>query len=185
MITVLYVRDDSPYKEDPRVDAWDKTRDARKYTGPNKIIAHPPCRAWGRLSHMANPEPGEKELGIDAMASIWTNGGILEHPKGSRLFQYCGVPTDGSLDPYGGYVLEIDQWDFGHVARKATYLYINGVPRASLPPLPEVREGTPKRSIGGNVKGTTRCTQYQREYTPEALRNWMIEALTVGEDNNE
>jgi hypothetical protein len=29
------------------------------------------------------------------------------------------------------------------------------------------------RSICGNVKGTKRCTQYQREYTPDDLINWM------------
>ena len=29
------------------------------------------------------------------------------------------------------------------------------------------------RSICGNVKGTKRCTQYQREYTPDNLIIWM------------
>ena len=36
-----------------------------------------------------------------------------------------------------------------------------------------------RRSICGNVEGTTRCTQKQREYTPDKLIDWLEEVLTV------
>ena len=32
------------------------------------VICHPPCRAWGRLSHMANPRPDEKDLAWFALS---------------------------------------------------------------------------------------------------------------------
>jgi hypothetical protein len=50
-----------------------------------------------------------------------------------------------------------------------TKLYICGINPSDLPPPPNKRTEIPKRSICGNVAGTVRCTQYQREYTPDAL----------------
>lgn len=47
-------------KLDELVDCWDMERDALNWPGGNSVIAHPPCRAWGQLSHMENPRPGEK-----------------------------------------------------------------------------------------------------------------------------
>lgn len=42
MVSVLYVRNDSVYKE-LDVDCWDIERDARKWPGGNPVVAHPPC----------------------------------------------------------------------------------------------------------------------------------------------
>jgi hypothetical protein len=42
-----------------------------------------------------------------------------------------------------------------------------------LPPLPPKNTAPTDRSIAGNVKGTSRCTQYQREYTPPQLIQWL------------
>lgn len=55
-VSVLYTRSDSVYKT-LGVDCWDMERDARLFPGGNPIVAHPPCRAWGQLSHMAKPRP--------------------------------------------------------------------------------------------------------------------------------
>jgi hypothetical protein len=176
MIPVLFAREDSAYKTMPSFDVYDIKRDARNYKGDNAVIAHPPCRAWGRLSHMANPRPDEKELALFSIDLVRKNGGVVEHPHGSRLWKHYEIPefTDG-VDSFGGYTITIDQWDFGHVARKKTKLYICGLPITDLPELPPKREGIPKRSIAGNVKGTVRCTQYQREYTPDDLIFFMKE----------
>ena len=62
MIAVLFARDDSRYKELDGYDVYDIHRDARTYCKNYPVIAHPPCRAWGMLSHMANPRPDEKQL---------------------------------------------------------------------------------------------------------------------------
>ena len=123
----------------------------------------------------------EKNLALWSVDKIRKVGGILEHPSGSRIWQ--ALPKQGEVDEWNGFVIEIDQYDFGHVAHKKTKLYICGVDRDKLPPLPETDhrihlcEKGKRRSICGNVAGTTRCTQYQREYTPNALIDWFELAL--------
>lgn len=176
MIPVLFARVDSAYKQYSYFDVYDINRDARNFKGHGPVIAHPPCRAWGMLAHMAKPRPDEKELAIFSINLVRKNGGVVEHPYGSRLWKYFNIPdiADGS-DSFGGYTVTIDQWDFGHVARKKTKLYICGLSHNLLPEFPPKRQGIPKRSIAGNVKGTVRCTQYQREYTPDALMLFMKE----------
>ena len=176
MIPILFVRDDSEYKQMPGVDCYDKQRDARNYDGALPVVAHPPCRAWGVLSHMANPAPGEYELAIEAVRIIRKNGGVLEHPAGSKLWKTIPLPEPGMFpDEFGGWSLLIDQYDWGHVASKPTKLYIVGVKPQHLPEMPPRRWGTPAKSITGQVPGTARCTQYEREYTPELLRLWLVE----------
>ena len=176
--TALFVRDDSGYKYRPQWDCYDAARDALTFAGSNPVVAHPPCRKWGVLSHMAfNAREGEKELALWAIDVIHKNGGILEHPAGSRLFKKH-LPDVGMFpDECGGYTLLIDQFDFGHVAHKDTKLYICGLDIRELPELPRKRLEHTDRSICGNVKGTTRCTQYQREYTPDALMDFFEQVL--------
>jgi len=173
--TALFCRTDSAYKKRVAWDVYDIDRDATSYNGSLPVVCHPPCRAWGRLSHMASPREGEKLLANWSLTEVNRVGGIVEHPSGSKLWDiYRFIVPDSS----GGFVIEIDQYDFGHVAHKKTKLYICGIDRDELPDLPpkdetiHVCEKGKRRSICGNVKGTTRCTQYQREYTPEALIDW-------------
>jgi len=182
----LFVRDDSGYKE-RACDAYDIGRDALSYSGNLPVVAHPPCRAWGMLSHMANPREGEKELAFFAINKVRECGGIIEHPRGSRLFGNY-LPDVGEFpDEFGGYTIEIDQFDFGHVAHKPTKLYICGVPRGKLPALPERRHGETYRDICGNTYYTlrgerhlrTRSTTKQREYTPEKLIDWFEDVLEI------
>src|SRR5687768_16317280 len=99
MISVLYTRADSIYKQ-LGVDCWDIERDARKWPGGNPIVAHPPCRAWGQLSHFANPIQGEKELAISAINQIRKYGGVLEHPRGSKLWHEMNLPMPGKVDKF-------------------------------------------------------------------------------------
>ena len=95
MIAVLFARDDSRYKDFNMYDVYDIDRDARTFCKKMPVIAHPPCRAWGMLSHMANPREGEKQLAYLALAQVRLNGGILEHPAGSRLWKEAPLPTGG------------------------------------------------------------------------------------------
>lgn len=185
MIAVLFARNDSKYKQLDGYDVYDIDRDARNYNKYYPVIAHPPCRAWGMLSHMANPRPDEKDLAWFALEQVRKNGGVLEHPTGSRLWKEAKLPlADEFPDEYGGFTIEIDQFDFGHVAHKKTKLYICGITITDLPDLPEKNLATTDRSICGNVKGTKRCTQYQREYTPDNLINFMTEICKRINDDN-
>lgn len=169
----LFCREDSAYKDRPQWDVFDATRDARTFRGGMPCVCHPPCRKWGVLSHMAfSARAGEKWLAIWSIIQVRRNGGIIEHPSGSKLFRKH-LPDVGHMpDEHGGFTIELDQFDFGHVAHKKTKLYICGVPMSDLPDLPPKRMDVATRSICGNVAGTKRCTQYQREYSPEALIDW-------------
>jgi hypothetical protein len=185
MYTALFVRKDSSYKNRDTWDVYDEDRDALTYDSSSPVVCHPPCRTWGRLSHLAhNARPNEANLALWSIKKIRQNGGILEHPAGSRLFGKH-LPDVNEIDKHGGFTILIDQYDFGHVAHKKTKLYICGIDRSELPKLPpkdktlHYCEKGKIRSICGNVKGTTRCTQYQREYTPEKLIDYFETVLNI------
>jgi hypothetical protein len=80
-------------------------------------------------------------------------------------------------DLYNGFAIDIDQYDFGHVAHKPTRLYICGCTINDIPSF-QKRTGKPIKSITGQVKNTKRCTQYEREYTPLQLAKWLIDIAT-------
>jgi len=94
-IAVLFARNDSSYKNLSNFEVYDIDRDARQFCSKMPVLAHPPCRAWGMLSHMANPREGEKQLAYFALAQVRLNGGVLEHPTGSRLWKEAPLPLAG------------------------------------------------------------------------------------------
>lgn len=136
MVAALFVRSDSIYKQLPDIDCWDADRDARNYMGYYPVIAHPPCRAWGQLSHFAKPRRDGKELAIHAIELIRTVGGVLEHPRGSKLWKHLNLPMPGQTDEFGGFTICIDQFQFGHKAQKRSLLYICGTKPSRLPAIP-------------------------------------------------
>lgn len=176
-VAALFVREDSIYKRLPGVDAWDAQRDARAWPGGCSVVAHPPCRSWGRLRQFAKPRPDEKALGPWAVEQVRRWGGVLEHPAGSTLFEHCAMPVPGVLcDAWGGYTLEVDQFHFGHKAKKPTWLYIVGVGREQLPPIPQ-RRGQPTHCIRPtrSYPRLPSVTKAEREHTPEPLSRWLVE----------
>ena len=101
-VAALFVRADSIYKQLPGVDAWDAERDALRWPGGCAVVAHPPCRGWGKLHYFAKPAPGEPDLGPWAVGQVRRFGGVLEHPKDSRLWPAAGLPRPGQVDAWGG-----------------------------------------------------------------------------------
>ncbi len=183
---MLFARSDSYYKKILGCDVWDIDRDATKWPGGLPVVAHPPCRAWGQLSHMANPRPGEKELALFAVDQVRKFGGVLEHPKLSKLWQMVPLPGPGMFDEYGGWTLPIHQNWFGHRAEKSTLLYIVGCRPSEIPDMPMVL-GRSSHRIGsaGRRKDGTRLqpgdtgyrpetTHAEREYTPPDLARWLV-----------
>lgn len=135
-ISALYVDPRGSY---PKVvaDWWDEKRNAMLYAGPNPVIAHPPCQRWCRLAGLVEARWGYKR-GEDggtfaaALASVRTWGGVLEHPAYSDAWAAYGMarPETGGTwtepDEHGGRSCYVEQWRYGHRAKKATWLYYVG-----------------------------------------------------------
>lgn len=167
-VAVLFARKRSVYF-DLVPDVYDEARDARSYSGPHPVVAHPPCRGWGRLAHLAKVGPGELELARFAVDAVRRFGGVLEHPAGSRLWSAAGLPSviANGYDQHGGWSLTVQQSWFGHRAPKWTWLYIVGVKRANIPALPLwVPEAT------GRIE---RMGVAERERTPVDFARWLVE----------
>jgi hypothetical protein len=178
-IAALFVRADSAYKALPGVDAYDAARDARSFPGGCPVVAHPPCRAWGRLRQFASKvRPDEKALGPWAVEQVRRFGGVLEHPRQSTLWDHCGLPMPGACftDAWGGYSIEVDQFHFGHKAQKRTWFYVVGVPIDALPPIPQ-RGGVPTHCVRPtrSYPRLPSITKAEREHTPMALCLWLVE----------
>lgn len=180
-IAVLFARADSVYKQMPRCDVFDFERDALTFPGCLPVIAHPPCRSWGRLRHMAKPRPGERELALWAVDQVRAYGGVLEHPAGSLLWKEKPLPEPGTSDAWGGWTLTISQWWWGHKADKATRLYICGVSPDRLPSIP-FRLGEPEFVVAPsrlNRLGKKIITKPEREATPLALAEWLCQVAAL------
>lgn len=140
MIAALYVETDGAYFGLPGVDPWDEFRDARRYSGPWPVVAHPPCDRWHMLSAVNYKRWGFKinEDGgcfLSALKAVREWGGVLEHPAQSRAFRFHGIASPQSrswqrtMD--GDWITEVDQAAYGHRARKTTWLLYHG---ANPPP---------------------------------------------------
>lgn len=139
MIAALFVETGGCYFGLPNVDPWDELRDARTYSGPHPIVAHPPCQRWGRFWHGSTRKPHQFKLGDDggcfasALSSVRRWSGVLEHPADSRAFSHFGLPIPSrgagwsGPDTSGGRSCYVEQGHYGHAARKATWLYAAGV----------------------------------------------------------
>jgi hypothetical protein len=182
-VVALYVDPLGPYPG--LVRQWyDAARNAMGYLGKLPVVAHPPCGPWSRLSQL-HKNAEELALAPHAVAVVQLRGGVLEHPRGSKLFDAARLPKPGDApDAFGGYTIEVCQCDWGHPARKRTWLYIVGVPREALPPMPEPREPTHWAS-GGRTRSSRQgspvppgikvCSAQQRRRTPPAFAAWLLE----------
>lgn len=144
MIAALFVATGGCYFGLPDVDPWDRDRDARNYSGPCPVVAHPPCERWGhywhggptaRVRHKKGDDGGCFAAALDAVRIF---GGVLEHPADSAAWAAFGLlrpPRWGGwhvADWLGGWTCCVEQGNYGHRARKATWLYANGVYLPSL-----------------------------------------------------
>lgn len=170
-VAALFVRSDSCYFE-LGADCWDKQRDARSYTGPGPVIAHPPCRGWGRLRHWAKPRPDEKALALFAVDTVRRCGGVLEHPHGSTLWHAKQLPLPGhGPDAWGGWTLLVDQGWWGHAAPKPTYLYIVGCTREDIGELPVQL----RRAAGRTMS----LSPADRERTPPLFAQFLLRVASM------
>lgn len=175
-VAALFVRADSVYKQMPGVDAWDMDRDARAYDGPWPVVAHPPCRAWGRLRTFANPRPDERNLARLAVALVREFGGVLEHPAGSTLWPAQALPAPGERDAFGGWTLAAPQHWWGHKAAKETWFYVVGCEPREAPEIPlRLDEPTHVVQSRKRIDHRPHITKAEREHTPPELAQWLVD----------
>lgn len=138
LIAALHVETDGVYYGLPGVDPWDQARDARTYTGPYPVVAHPECKRWGRFHHGSTRKPHQFRVGEDqgkfasALTAVRNYCGVLEHPEASKAFAWFGLPIPvrgkGWTEPdrFGGSSCYVEQGHYGHMSRKPTWLYVVG-----------------------------------------------------------
>jgi hypothetical protein len=167
-IAALYVDPTGPYPQLLDEGDWfDQERDARTFAGGKPVVAHPPCGPWGKLAWRCTHQ--DRTTGFHAVAEVRRNGGVLEHPMGSQLFQECGIPVgdwdnpERETDAWGGYTIRVRQADWGHRGEKDTILYIVGT--AELPPMPHQLDATlrPVQNMG----------KRERRLSPGAFAWWL------------
>lgn len=143
MIAALYIETGGCYFDQTDIDPWDIRRDARAYRGPHPVVAHPPCQRWGRFWHGSTRKPHQFRLGEDggcfasALTAVRNYGGVIEHPKDSKAWDYFGIMRPGDrgwtrADSFGGWTCYVDQGHYGHAGRKPTWLYAVGAELPSL-----------------------------------------------------
>lgn len=144
MIAALYVDATGCYANLPGVDAWHEARDARLYTGPHPVVAHPPCQRWGKFFHGSTRKPHQFTLGADggcfasALTAVRTWGGLLEHPADSKAWAFFGLRAPEryrgwqQADAFGGWSCYVEQGHYGHLSRKGTWLYACRTERPEL-----------------------------------------------------
>lgn len=195
-VAALYVETAGAYFGLSSVDPWDEVRDARLYSGPWPVVAHPPCQRWGRYWHGSPRKPHQFKRGADAgcfgaaLTAVRNWGGVLEHPAYSHAWQWFGLdfpPSSGGwvrADGFGGWTCHVEQGHYGHMARKATWLYavrcdlpelVWGPSEQRLSPIALERHGYAKarRSgvmayVGGKDKARIRAA------TPPAFRDMLL-----------
>ncbi len=189
MIAALYVETGGCYFGLEGVDPWDAERDARLYRGPHSVVAHPPCSRWCRLAGLVEARWGHKR-GEDggcfrsALHAVRTWGGVLEHPAYSDAWAAFDLPRPSRHGGWqrgfcGGWSCHVEQGRYGHVAKKATWLYAHGTE------LPELRWGfdPDQRSkalvswCGNHVSSDEtrpRVGKKQASATPTAFRDVLI-----------
>lgn len=194
-IAALFVQTNGAYFGLEGVDPWDEARDARLYVGPHPVVAHPPCERWGRYWSGGPSARVRRAKGDDAgcfasaLASVRAWGGVLEHPEASsawRCFGLTAPPRDGAWVAAGdwiGWTCCVEQGWYGHLARKATWLYA-----ARIADLPSLRWGKSpasarlddgfhsaeerRRSVHTGI--CQRLSKRQRAATPIEFRDLLI-----------
>lgn len=137
-IAALYVETGGCYFGLADVDPWNQQRDARLYSGPHPVVAHPPCERWGRYwsggpsARVRRIKGDDNGCFASALNRVRCYGGVLEHPEASHAWGAHGInkpPRAGGwiiADQHGGYTCCVEQGHYGHPARKATWLYAFG-----------------------------------------------------------
>lgn len=142
IISSLYVEENGCYYGLPGIEPWDESRDARTYSGPYPVVAHPPCQRWGKMwagQPLWIKRTGERQKKGDdggcfasALHAVRMYGGVLEHPWASHAWPWFNLTKPDrkggwiKADEHDGWTCCVEQGRYGHYAPKPTMLYAVG-----------------------------------------------------------
>jgi hypothetical protein len=165
-VAALYTLTPSIYDEFPEVDVWNEARHARLYAGPHPIVAHSPCAPWGNYSNRnKHHDPETAKL---ALQQVERWGGVWEHPVTTKAALALGIcDRQPGWTITGWNCLLVNQFDWGHVARKRTMLLI--YPKETpIPPMPPPCMNRRPRPV-------EHLTHRERAATPRDFAAWLID----------
>jgi hypothetical protein len=187
-VAALFVEKGGQYFGVEGVDPWDVDRDARKYSGPYPVVAHPPCFLWVNLAavnwkryqrQLPAWYPGGSDDGCfrSALAAVWSFGGVLEHPAGSHAWAYYGLTRPTGIGwqrdrTDAWWTCEVWQSAYGHRARKRTWLYYVG---ASEPPELNWERKPGSHQVGWFDRNKPTVGKKEASATPRAFRDALID----------
>jgi hypothetical protein len=184
-VAALYVDPAGVYAGLDGVELWDEQRDARQYNGPWPVVAHPPCNKWSPLAYINQRRIPGYRLGDDggcfsaAREAVERWGGVLEHPAFSLAWPDLPRPRRWGWSKTlfaPGWVTEVDQGTYGHVARKRTWLYYVG----PEPPELDWREAESDVIVSGflhhaGTDESRRVRPKEASSTPVAFRDVLLD----------
>jgi len=188
-VAALFVQPNGHYFNLAGVEPWDEVRDARTYSGPHRVVAHPPCSRWCQLAYINQKRYGHK-VGDDggcfeaALNAVRVYGGVLEHPAFSYAWPAFKIPrpprAGWQATSCGGWVCQVSQAAYGHRARKLTWLYYSGV----NPPLSlrwDVPAPTAQVSFCKNHGNSPlpRLSKKEASRTPLAFRDMLLSLARI------
>jgi hypothetical protein len=181
-VAALFVRADGPY---PRMVAtwFDESRDATTYAGGLPVVAHPPCSRWSRFGTGDGNDGGLFEF---ALQTIQRCGGVIEHPAHSLAWSRFDLPPaevgrwQTSMFSPGLWATEVAQRNYGHRARKPTWLCVashrcpDGLDWSTPAPAEVWSSWTSKRYMRDNPHAKPKMMRKERETTPDPFARLLI-----------
>ncbi len=180
-----------PYSRIPGVECWGgyspqpdmfaqaAERDAMTYCGPHPVVAHPPCGHWGLFAWNCKQPRSWAVAGLVACRQVRRWGGVLEHPRGSHLWEVCSMPRPGQgVDKHGGRTILVNQTSWGHPCDKPTWLY---VVRRDIPEIPPRQEPTHCMvRLRSNPHNRPELPKRLRHLTPPSFARWLVALAAEG-----
>ena len=126
----------------------------------------------------------EHALAPRAVELVRACGGVLEHPAYSDAWAAYGLPAPPSGggwqgDIFGGFCCQVEQGNYGHRARKATWLYCYGVDdppslKWGKGPAPEAWISTDRPREELAARGIAQLSKREAKATPIPFRDLLI-----------
>jgi hypothetical protein len=176
LVTALCVQAKSPFHTQG-ANCYDKARDAFLFPGGTPVIAMPPCQQWCRLRRFSTYNLHEMALGLHCVRMVKTWGGVLEQPAQSALFRTATLPAPGQEDATG-FTVSVDQFNWGHRARKRTWLFVAGLSRGDMPG-ETLRLGRPTHCVGGSSTGLLELGASAADATPPEFAAWLLQVARL------